>query len=317
LHQTHTHLSPIMFSYYRQHKSITHSQSRRLRTFSDHLCQSCGGDIFVEDWKQGDMICSSCGEVKEAHLVSPDEEHRNFADSGEDRHRTTAVNPLLDDSLSTTSTAVDSKCKEDSRIVNRIQQRMCTPKDRNMKLACGKIEEFSNRMDLPEKFKDTAKELFLDYEKSREKCSQCQTDGIIAAVLYLACKKEGYPRTLKKISAETQVTEKKMRIALQLMGSKQEPMPAEDLVPWICSQLKLDYNYVSLAKKMAREAVKYVEGKHPDSIASACVFIVCSKFGLSVRDNDIADSAMVAVSTLRNLVRDLTPHIPVLFIESN
>jgi len=148
----------------------------------------------------------------------------------------------------------------------------------------------------------------LKFENTREKFTRSQTDGIIAAILYLACKQEGYPRTLKRIAFDTGVNEKQIRIGLQLMDIKQDPMAPEDLVPWICSQLKIEFMFESLARKAARRAFELVEGKHPDSIASACVFLVCSKFGLPVRENDIADAAMVAVPTLRSVVRDLLPN---------
>jgi len=162
---------------------------------------------------------------------------------------------------------------------------------------------------------NTAKQIYLKFENTREKFTRSQTDGIIAAILYLACKQEGYPRTLKRIAFDTGVHEKNIRIGLQLMGSKQDPMAPEDLVPWICSQLKVEFVYEAIARKIARCAFQVVEGKHPDSIASACVYLVCSKFGLSVRDNEIADAAMVALATLRNVVRELHPHRDLLFAD--
>ncbi len=38
-----------------------------------------------------------------------------------------------------------------------------------------------------------------------------KTDAIIAAIIYMACKEEQYPRTFKEISRETNIIEKEIR----------------------------------------------------------------------------------------------------------
>jgi hypothetical protein len=40
---------------------------------------------------------------------------------------------------------------------------------------------------------------------------RCKKDSIVAAIIYMACKEEGVPRTFKEISKETEISEKEIR----------------------------------------------------------------------------------------------------------
>lgn len=40
---------------------------------------------------------------------------------------------------------------------------------------------------------------------------RCKKDSVVAAIIYMACKEEGVPRTFKEISKETNIPEKEIR----------------------------------------------------------------------------------------------------------
>ena len=61
-----------------------------------------------------------------------------------------------------------------------------------------------------------------------------KTDAIIAAILYMACKEENYPRTFKELSKETDISEKEIRkyyrTVNKLLDRSDKRTSASDLV---------------------------------------------------------------------------------------
>lgn len=51
------------------------------------ICSNCQSNNFIEDSKQGDMVCTDCGMVQEARIVSQDIEYRLFEGDIESRKK--------------------------------------------------------------------------------------------------------------------------------------------------------------------------------------------------------------------------------------
>ena len=54
-------------------------------------CRECITRTVFVTTSDGDEVCTGCGLVRHARLIDYSEEHVNYADSGENRHRTAAA----------------------------------------------------------------------------------------------------------------------------------------------------------------------------------------------------------------------------------
>jgi len=68
-------------------------------------CPECGSEEFIEDERSADVICASCGVVRQGRLVSQEAEYRVFADDSASKSKVhyTAYNPFMEYSLTEAS----------------------------------------------------------------------------------------------------------------------------------------------------------------------------------------------------------------------
>lgn len=173
--------------------------------YQEKRCNDCGGNDFVEDHSAGDLVCTGCGLVVEAHLIDERSEWRTFSDKDKDTVDPNRVggpsNPLLSDGgLST----VIGKVQGDggsSFALNRLHARSNNP-DRTLVSAIKQISLMCESLHLPSVVKDRACEVYkqvLDYNKIKGRGAAT----VHAACIFVACRLEGdqYTRSFKEVAA--------------------------------------------------------------------------------------------------------------------
>ncbi|VDL73875.1 unnamed protein product [Nippostrongylus brasiliensis] len=150
----------------------------------------------VEDHRAGDVICPE--------LVDVGTEWRSFSNerSGADPSRVGAPeNPLLSGGDLSTSIAVGFGSSDS---------------DTRCATAMSVIREMSERIHLAKSIQDLASKTFkdvLDSKALKGKNNEAQA----AACLYIACRKEGVPRTFKEICAVSRVSKKEIGRCFKLI----------------------------------------------------------------------------------------------------
>ncbi|KAF5841643.1 cyclin-like protein [Dunaliella salina] len=166
-------------------------------------CPDCKGTRFVEDRSAGDVVCSNCGLVVEAHIIDERSEWRTFSDKdkeGADPNRVGGqTNPLLEGGGLSTIIG-KGRDGDNSYMLNRLHTRSNNP-DRGLISAFKKMGEICEMMQMSSSVvKDSACEMYKDAAE----CGKLKGRGIMAicaACLYMACRQNNVPRSFKEITA--------------------------------------------------------------------------------------------------------------------
>jgi len=281
---------------------------------NEYKCPNgCEGAIFVEDTRHGDIICQSCGTVLPERYIDPGREWRDFQDSDQDRSRIGMANEFLKDGI---GTHIASLKGGTTGGMSKAQSRLVSNIDRNVTAASERIDNFSHLLKLTDKVTGAAKKIYMQFEEKRSKATRYKTDAIIAAIVYMACKEEGLPRTFKEISRSSDIEEKEIRkyykAVNKILNRQNQRISAANLVDRFCSHLGWtngkDYQLVSSAREVAEKAMHYLEGKSPSSIAAASILLVARRNELKTSEKDIAEAAAISHTTIRNVYKELLPH---------
>lgn len=284
---------------------------------STSFCPECKTSTeVVFDHSAGDTICSECGLVLEAHAIDETSEWRTFAnESGDtDPNRVGGPNnPLLNDGGLSTVISKNPNGKQSD--LGRFRNQGSSS-DRNLIQAFKTIATMADRLGLVATIKDRASELYKKVEDLKSTKGRNQ-DAVIAACLYIACRQEDKPRTVKEIctvangATKKEIGRAKEFIVKQLEVDMLQPMGtihAGDFLRRFCSSLGMN----NQAVKAAQEAVQRSEAldirRSPITIAAAIIYMITQLSEDKKLLKDISAATGVAENTIRNSYKDLYPH---------
>ncbi|KAL6145202.1 hypothetical protein ACLB2K_055890 [Fragaria x ananassa] len=292
---------------------------------SDAYCSDCKRQTeVVFDHSAGDTVCSECGLVLESHSIDETSEWRTFANESGDNDPVRVggpTNPLLaDGGLSTVIAKPNGASGEFlSSSLGRWQNRGSNP-DRGLILAFKTIATMSDRLGLVATIKDRANEIYKRVEDQKSSRGRNQ-DALLAACLYIACRQEDKPRTVKEIcsvangATKKEIGRAKEYIVKQLGLEKGQSVEmgtihAGDFMRRFCSNLGMN----NQAVKAAQEAVQ--KSEEFDIRSCSCslnmhqhIFITCAEVEQWPFCADISLATGVAEGTIRNSYKDLYPHV--------
>ncbi|KAH9615476.1 transcription initiation factor IIB-2 [Silene latifolia] len=290
----------------------------------DAFCSDCKKHTeVVFDHSAGDTVCSECGLVLESHSIDETSEWRTFANESNDNDPVRVggpSNPLLTDGGLSTVISKPNGSSGDflSSSLGRWQNRGSNP-DRALILAFKTIATMADRLGLVSTIKDRASEIYKKVEDQKSSRGRNQ-DAILAACLYIACRQEDKPRTVKEIcsvangATKKEIGRAKEYIVKQLeveMGQAVDmgTIHAGDFLRRFCSNLGMN----NQAMKAAQEAVQKSEEidirRSPISIAAAIIYIITQLSDEKKPLRDVSQATGVAEGTIRNVYKDLYPHI--------
>ncbi|KAF9592783.1 hypothetical protein IFM89_017353 [Coptis chinensis] len=267
------------------------------------------------DHSAGDTVCSECGLVLEAHSIDETSEWRTFAnESGDnDPNRNRGSNPDRSLIMAFKSIAVMS---DRLNLVATIKSRVY-------------IMDIDDILWYTGFLWDRANEIYKKVEDQKSIRGRNQ-DAILAACLYIACRQEDKPRTVKEIcsvangATKKEVGRAKEYIVKQLeveMGQSVEmgAIHAGDFLPLELIPLHLQRRFCShlgmanQSVKAAQEAVQKSEEldirRSPISVAAAIIYIISQLSDERKLLKDISLATGVAEGTIRNSYKDLYPYV--------
>jgi transcription initiation factor TFIIB len=196
------------------------------------------------------------------------------------------------------------------RRLSRIDNRTRKSEIRNLRFALKELKRIKSQLELPE---DVAEMGAMIYRKALKKnlIRGRSIDGMIAASLYLACRKKKLPQTLKDIALVSNISSKELgrciRIILQKLDLKVSPSDYSALVHRLGVNLRV-------TMKARRQAVKILNiarskgatvGKNPMSLAAAALYISTIQTGERRTQQEIATIAKITPVTIRNRFKEL------------
>lgn len=271
---------------------------KSLDTNSDSLCAYF--PIFALDGTRGDSVCSGCGQVLLQRPVDEAHDWRNFADSDQDNARASVTDPYAGGSLTTRVSAGNSKMSQ--KMAWEHNKYNMDTKTKNLQTARDVIAGFTQTLNLAPQIQSKALELYRQYEEKRVSSQRKATHRpLMVAIIYIACKQEGFGRTFKELAKSTSESEKEIRNFYKsldkLLPNNSSPLDSSSLVERFCARLNDPLpEWVKIgAGNIARNATGILEGRQPATIAAASILLACSAAGIPM-DHDTVAAATQTIS---------------------
>ncbi|KAL5719907.1 hypothetical protein ACHQM5_012650 [Ranunculus cassubicifolius] len=164
---------------------------------------------------------------------------------------------------------------------------------------------------------DRANEIYKKVEDQKSIRGRNQ-DAILAACLYIACRQEDKPRTVKEIcSVANGATKKEIGRAKEYIVKQLEvemgPMEmgaihAGDFLRRFCSHLGMTNQTVKAAQEVVQKSEELDIRRSPISVAAAVIYMVTQLSDDRKLLRDISMATGVAEGTIRNSYKDLYPY---------
>jgi transcription initiation factor TFIIB len=292
------------------------------------ICSMCKEDqTIITDLLTGEIVCSKCGLVISDKIQDTRQEWRDFVNSEEakDRRRTGMPTSLArhDMGLYTMigrgrkdarGQVLDATMRSTMGRLRTWDLRTQASANRNLRTAFNQLNILKDKLGLPDAIIE--KTAYI-YRKAHERglVRGRQTAAALAAALYLACRQEGTPRTLKEICIISNLKRKAisreyrdMVIELDIRIPTVDPTKC---IARIANQINLNQKIKQKAINIMNAATKseLSAGKSPMGLAASILYLSCLINGGSISQTVFAQTAGVTEVTIRNICRNLRNHL--------
>ncbi len=296
----------------------------------EHSCPECKSAL-IDDMQNGETICSSCGMVVADQVEDRGPDMANaIMDDKEKLSRATGLSTLSQHDLGiTTEIAIGTK-DFSGKPINRAvahqmtnlrkwQQRVriATSKERRLANVLTKINVACCALGFSRNLLETASLIYRNYDALVDVRNRSVV-SISSAAIYMACKQCNVVRSLDEICRETcpvQEIRTKSKLAAKyyrsmVMELGQVSMPAVPLEKYIAKIANLTNTEVRVERLALELATKtkvsgIADGKTPNGIAAAYLYIASALLGHNVPQRDVATAATVSEVTVRNRCKEI------------
>lgn len=236
-----------------------------------HYCKEDPPNLY-EDFQSGDTLCESCGFVISARGIDTRAEWRTFANDDQNTDDPSRVgdgpNPLLNGSQLQTSIAFGDSMR--SKELHRAQNKATADKS-NKSLLQGfkQINAYCEAYHMPLIVSDGAKHIFKDVDESKDFKGKSQ-EAIIAGCIFIACRRNGVPRSFQEIHHLTKVSKKEIGRTFKLLER------------FLMAQDRNKSKKPTMHANGKRSAVAHV-------LSNSCIDIVASRYRGPERDVQVDD----------------------------
>ncbi len=170
--------------------------------------------------------------------------------------------------------------------------------------------KLANKLNLPKNVLETASVLY------RHAIHEClirgrSIEGVVAATLYMACRKCRVVRTLKDVAKAAHIAKKECgrnyRFLLQKLNTEVPLFDPKRYISKFVNHLALSGDTEILAVKILDKAadLKLTNGRGPSGMAAACTYIASLLTDERRTQGEIAKTAQVTEVTIRNRYKEL------------
>ncbi|UCC18709.1 MAG: transcription initiation factor IIB [Promethearchaeota archaeon] len=276
-----------------------------------NLCPECGGSI-IPLINTGDVVCNQCGLVINEKNVDFSHNGRRAYTNQEkiNREQTGApISILLPDmGLST----VMDKSKISSPDLKRAAKwnTRITWQKRNLLIASTELKRISTNLNLPNYVKEDAMRIYIEAFKKKLLRGR-SINAMVAACLYLACRRKKLPRTLQEILDESSSNAKDVRRSYStLLREMNFNPPSTDpisLIPRFMTDLGLNSEIEQLTTKIlkAYRSKFSISGKDPKGLCAGAIYLACKIRNKEITQQQIVQAIGVTEVTLRSRYKEL------------
>ena len=289
------------------------------------MCNSTEREV---DDRKAEVICARCGLVLDENMIDPGQEWRAFDSDQRDKRARTgapATFAIADKGLATN---IDFRNKDARGNVipeaNRAQiyrlrkwnrrMRVSNASERNLAFALSELDRVSSRLGIPRSVREDAAKIYRS--AAQKKLIRGRSiEGMVAAALYTACRRNNIPRSLDEMEVASNVSKKQIgrnyRFLAKKLNIKLKPTSPSDYIPRFATQLSLSGEVESKAISIIKKAKDngLINGKGPIGIAATALYNSSILLGERKSQMDIAEIAGVTEVTIRNRYRELANNL--------
>ncbi len=171
-------------------------------------------------------------------------------------------------------------------------------------VAQSEIERLSSMLFVPEGTRESSMRLYREaWEK--DLIHGRSIEKILAASIYIACRKNNVPRTLDEIEAVTRVGKKDIiktsKLLASKLGMKLAPTSPLEYVSRFCAKLNLKRHVEERANEIIKKALErdITSGRGPTGIAASAIYIAAILCDDRKTQKDVSEATGVTEVTLR------------------
>jgi transcription initiation factor TFIIB len=284
---------------------------KSLKNESLNICPECGGSI-IPLINTGDVVCNQCGLVINEKNVDFSHNGRRAYTNQEkiNREQTGAPISILLPDIGL-STVID-KSKINNPDLKRAAKwnTRITWQKRNLLIASTELKRISTILNLPNYVREDAMRLYIEAFKKKLLRGR-SINAMVAACLYLACRRKQIPRTFQEILNEASVNAKEVRRSYSTLIREMNLNPPStdpiSLIPKYMTDLGLNSEIEKLTTKIlnAYRSKFSISGKDPKGLCAGAIYLACRIKNKEVTQQQIVQVIGVTEVTLRSRYKEL------------
>jgi len=293
-------------------------------------CPECKSTL-VDDMQNGEIICSGCGVVVADQIADfgPETISSNLEDKMKLARATGQTTYSQHDLGITTEISISAKDFSGKTINHEVanqmhnlrkwQQRIrvSSPRERRLANVLAKMGETCDGLSLSKNVLETASMIYRNLDGHVDVKGKSVV-SITAATIYMACKQCAVVRSLeeicrgicpsKDVKSKTKLAARYYRTMVMEMGQVTAPVVTMDkYISKIANMTQTEVRVERLALEIAEKTKdsNISDGKAPNGIAAACLYVASVLLGQNVLQRDVSSVAGVTEVTIRNRCKEI------------
>jgi transcription initiation factor TFIIB len=302
-----------------------------METIEIERCTACNSSV-VDDTENGERICSGCGIVMEERVEDhgPEAKSSSLEDkmklaraTGQTTYAQHDLGIATEISIGSTDFSGKKINAETANQMHRLgkwQQRVrvSSSRDRRLSNVLGRVSEICQSCSLPKNVTETASIIYRSLDGKNIQVKGKSVLSISAAVVYMACKQCDVIRSLEEILKEvchprdvkskTKLASRYYRTLVIELDTVTTPIVTMDkYISKIANMTDTDTRIERLSLEIAEKTKdrNIADGKAPNGIAAAYLYIASILLGQSVLQRDISSVSGVTEVTIRNRCKEI------------
>ena len=285
-----------------------------MENMNDTICNRCKAkNSIINDYENGEMVCNQCGLVYEERIIDDEYEKRTFQDeSGDNQIQRVGPpsNPVYDNECGGTNLMIRENGK--TKIIKSYS------KSSKIQKSFSRIQHFLSQAQVFQSMIEQTKEIYAKISE-KEKMQGRRINDIIIGIYYYVCRKNDTAKTIKEISNMFNITERKIKKAINSIKYYFEEPKTENQLNsieknYIETFLEGDINRYNL-KMLTYEIISnfnnngILEGKTPKTIAGLSLYLSCKLFNDNLYENNNFYSMFSSRNTLKKAYYEIKGHL--------
>lgn len=300
-------------------------------------CEFCSSKTFV--FEDGYCCCTHCGGIAEDVMMHSKELSFASETSKQQVRVGLPVNPLLPTSSLGSVIASKGKFNPTTKKMCQYHQWNSMPyKERSLWSVYNKIMNKARRGGISNILIDEAKSIYKSLSEVNISRGS-NRNGLIAACVYVSCKRNNVPRSVKEIAAMFDLSVPELtkgakrlhdimnRCRKQIHHKSADDISmtvkttgAADFIERFCSSLNMPAHIVQFSRNVAQRATELgiVDENTPPSVASGCIFMVVQMvpmLGSRISKKNISKACNISEVTIGKCYKKLYPYRSYLITE--